>query len=224
MNLAELRHTFSSRIRKLREGKLNQGEFADSVGVSRGAMSYYEQELRTPDIGVLRAICVKYNISADYLLGIIPDPNHSISDVCRETGLSPVAVKKLNLITRLINGDDLQPELEPEKRMIELYGEDLLNSINLPVLSALPEVLNTLLEDEEGVSLLTLLGATILGAEVYSGGEDIAIKIKTAIKSFEVFVPIDNITAALWVNIQSHADTLKKKLQNGSTQSGQTAI
>ena len=96
MDVAKLRHIFSSRIRGLREGKMNQGEFADSVGVSRGAMSYYEQESRTPDIGVLRAICVKYNISADYLLGIIPDPNHSVADVCHETGLSPGAVKKLN--------------------------------------------------------------------------------------------------------------------------------
>jgi transcriptional regulator with XRE-family HTH domain len=49
---------------------MNQGEFADSVGISRGAMSYYEQETRTPDIDVLRAICETYNISADYLLGL----------------------------------------------------------------------------------------------------------------------------------------------------------
>ena len=51
MDISKLRKTFAIRIRKLRDGKLNQGEFADSVGVSRGAMSYYEQESRTPDIG-----------------------------------------------------------------------------------------------------------------------------------------------------------------------------
>ena len=60
MDVAELRKTFSARIRKLREERgLNQGQFADSVGISRGAMSYYEQEARTPDIGVLRAVCEK---------------------------------------------------------------------------------------------------------------------------------------------------------------------
>jgi transcriptional regulator with XRE-family HTH domain len=42
MDVAELRKIFSARIRKLREGaKLNQGEFADTTGVSHGAMSYY---------------------------------------------------------------------------------------------------------------------------------------------------------------------------------------
>jgi DNA-binding XRE family transcriptional regulator len=41
MDVAELRKTFSARIRKLREDRgLNQGQFADSVGISRGAMSY----------------------------------------------------------------------------------------------------------------------------------------------------------------------------------------
>jgi len=214
MDIAELRHTFASRIRKLREGKLNQGEFADSVGISRGAMSYYEQESRTPDIGVLRAICVKYNISADYLLGIIPDPNHHISDVCRETGLSPESAKKLNLITRLINAG----ELRSNEHMMEIFDDEFLDVMKLAVSTSLPEVLNTLLENDEGVSLLTLLGAVILGAEVDSGGESIVIKIKSAAKNFEVAVPVENITAALWVNIQSEADGLRKKMQGVSPQ------
>lgn len=215
MDIAELRHVFSTRIRKLREGKLNQGEFADSVGISRGAMSYYEQESRTPDIGVLRAICVKYNISADYLLGIIPDPNHHISDVCRETGLSSESAKKLNLITRLINAG----EFDSPEHMMEVFDDDFFDVINLTAFTSLPEVLNTLLENVEGVSLLTLLGAIILGAEVDSGDANISIKIKSASKNFEVAVPIENLTAALWVNIQSDADELKKLSQAKSPQS-----
>ena len=101
MDVAGLRAIFSSRIRKLRDGKFNQGEFADSVGVSRGAMSYYEQELRTPDIGVLRSICEKYKVSADFMLGLIPDTNHAVSDVCIETGLLPRAARRLMLLERL---------------------------------------------------------------------------------------------------------------------------
>ena len=213
MDIAALRHTFASRIRKLREGTHNQGEFADSVGISRGAMSYYEQESRTPDIGVLRAICIKYNISADYLLGIIPDPNHAISDVCRETSLSPEAAKKLNLITRLIG-----TEFHSNEHIMEVFDQDFLDAMKLSAFTSLPEVLNTLLENEEGISLLTLLGAIILGVEVDSGGENIVIRIKSASKNFEVALPVDNITAALWVNIQEHANDLKKKLQAGLPQ------
>lgn len=209
MTIAELRHIFSARVRKLREGKLNQGEFADSVGISRGAMSYYEQESRTPDIGVLRAICVKYNISADYLLGIIPDPNHSIADVCKETGLSPEAVKTLNLITRLVEAG----EFRSSEHMAETFDEEIWDVMKLAAFTSVPEILNILLRDDEGLSLLTMLGAVITGAEVDTGGKDIQIRIKSAAKNFEITIPVEDITPALWVNIQSHADTLKKKLQ-----------
>jgi len=215
MDIAELRHTFSTRIRKLREGKLNQGEFADSVGISRGAMSYYEQESRTPDIGVLRAICVRYNISADYLLGVIPDPNHHVADACRETGLSPESARKLNLITRFIDSG----ELRSHEQLMELFGDEFLDVMKLSVFTSLPEVLNTLLENDEGLSLLLMLGAIILGAEIDSGGENIVIKIKSASKNFEIAYPVKDITSALWVNIQGSADELKKKLQAESAQS-----
>ena len=216
MDTASLRHTFASRIRKLRGDKLNQGEFADSVGISRGAMSYYEQEARTPDIGVLRAICEKYNISADYLLGLIPDTNHSVSDVCLETGLSPIAVKKLSLISSLINMGDIRSY----DHLVDIFGEEIFEALKLAALTSLPEVLNILLENDEGLSLLNLIGAIILGAEVDSGGQKIVIKIKSASKNLSVEYPVENITAALWVNIQSEADALKEKYIAASQQQG----
>ena len=218
MDIAKLRNTFATRIRKLRGGMLNQGEFADSVGISRGAMSYYEQELRTPDIGVLRAICEKYKISADYLLGLIPDKNHAVSDVCRETGLSPESARKLNIITRLINAGEFQSQME----LIDYFDKDSVDFVDvfkLVAFSSLPEVLNTLLENDEGVSLLTLLGAIILGAEVDSGGNDIVIRIKSAAENFQIALPVKNITSALWVNIQDEANALRDKVKADSPQS-----
>lgn len=209
MDVAELRHIFSSRIRGLREGKLNQGEFADSVGISRGAMSYYEQETRTPDIGVLRAICMKYNVSADYLLGIIPDPNHQIADVCHKTGLSPDAVHTLNLITQLVDAG----ELHSHEHLMEIFDDEFLNVMKLAAFTSLPEVLSILLQNDEGLSLLAMLGAIITGAEVDTGGNNILIRIKSAAKNFEIALPVEDITPALWSNIQSNADDLKKKLQ-----------
>jgi transcriptional regulator with XRE-family HTH domain len=209
MDVAELRHVFATRIRGLREGTLNQGEFADSVGISRGAMSYYEQESRTPDIGVLRAICAKYNVSADYLLGIIPDPNHQVADVCHKTGLSPGTVKTLNLIARVIDAG----EMRTEQQMLETFGDEFVDVMQLSPFTSLPEVLSLLLENDEGRSLLTMLGAIILGAEVDTGGEKIRIRIKSASKNFEIACPAEDITPALWVNIQSHADDLKSRLK-----------
>jgi transcriptional regulator with XRE-family HTH domain len=206
MDIAELRHVFSTRIRKLREGQFNQGEFADSVGISRGAMSYYEQEARTPDIGVLRAICVKHNISADYLLGLIPDPNHAVSDVCLETGLSPESARKLRLISRLIRTD-----IQSNAHLMDVFGEDFLDVLKLAPFTSLPELLSVLLENDDGLNVLNMLGAIILGADV-DGDENIVIKLKSASKNFEIAYPVENITSALWVNIQNYVDKLKRQL------------
>jgi len=179
-------------------------------------MSYYEQELRTPDIGVLRSICVKYNISADYLLGIIPDQNHATSDVCRETGLSPEAAKKLRIINTLVN-----TEFHSHKHMVEVFDEDFMLAMQLAAATSLPGILNALLESDEGVSLLTLLGAIVLGAEIQTGENEPKVILKSASKNFEVAVPIDNLTAALWVNIQDHASNLRDRLKDEQPAQGE---
>jgi len=205
MDIAGLRKTFASRIRKLREGKMNQGEFADSVGISRGAMSYYEQELRTPDIGVLRAICEKYDISADYLLGLMPDTNHAVSDVCLETGLVPKAAKRLRILQTL-----KQTTLDDFYEVEERLGNEALEMT--PFTSATPMV-NLLLTTDEGLTILNLLGAIIVGAELVTGGEEKPFfRILTNHKNLQVTFPLENITAALWVNVQREAHMLKEKV------------
>ena len=210
MDVSEIRHIFSTRIRKLREGSKNQGEFADSVGISRGAMSYYEQEARTPDIGVLRAICEKCNVSADYLLGLIPDQNHAVSDVCRETGLSPEAARNLRCLSQFTNLN-----IRPENMIDEATGE-MSGAMDLVPFTSVPEVLNIMLSNSEGLSLLTLLGAIIFGAEFDSDESKPVVKIKSAVEGFEITCPIEDLTSALWVNIQNHADTLKKEIHERS--------
>ena len=211
MDSAKLRNTFSTRIRKLREERgMNQGQFADFVGISRGAMSYYEQEARTPDIGVLSAICEKCGVSADYLIGLIPDQDRTVSDVCHETGLSPGAAKTLNLIIRLISTEMVSPEY-----LLEVFGTDYEKVMNLMLFTTLPELMNLLLEDDEGRSLLLLLGAIIMGAEFYGGNDTVQPRfiIKSAVKEISLELPMENLTSALWVNIQSHADKLREKYQ-----------
>ena len=211
MDTATLRHIFSTRIRELRKDKLNQGEFADSVGISRGAMSYYEQEARTPDIGVLRAICEKYNISADYLLGLMPDQNHVVSDICNETGLSPKTAKRLNLMHWL---STKEPTAEDVARMFgeEPQGEDIYELTKVMPFTSITEVLNLLIENDEGLSLLALLGAIIFGAEIEGSDEQqLVLKIKSASPHFKIEVPLESLSAALWGNIQEHAHDLKMR-------------
>lgn len=208
MNIAELRHIFSSRIRKLRKGKLNQGEFADSVGISRGAMSYYEQESRTPDIGVLCAICEKYNISADYLLGLIPDTNHAVSDVCRETGLYPNAARRLRLLQKL-----KETKLKSAATVVEEFDEEAQEALKLMAFTPAVPMVNLLLATDEGLELLNLLSAIIFGAELNTGSDtEPYLKLKTNHRDIQIEYPLENITAALWVNVQGVADRLKEQV------------
>jgi len=210
MDIAGLRHTFSSRIRKLREGKMNQGEFADSVGISRGAMSYYEQELRTPDIGVLRAICEKYDISADYLLGLIPDTNHAVSDVCRETGLYPKTARRLMLLERLKN-IELKPNII--EAVVKEFDGDTQEVLELTPFTSLTPMMNLLISTDEGMALLNLLSAIIFGAELHTGSDTKPFfRFMTNHKNIQIDYPLENITAALWVNVQREAEKLREKI------------
>jgi transcriptional regulator with XRE-family HTH domain len=211
MDIAGLRAIFSSRIRKLREGKMNQGEFADSVGISRGAMSYYEQEMRTPDIGVLRAICEKYKVSADYLLGLMPDTSHAVSDVCLETGLVPKAAKRLMLLERLKKLDLMNPN--PVDVVFNEFDEDAEEVMKLTAFTSAAAMVNLILTTDEGLNMLNLLSAIIVGAEFVTGGDDEPhFKLITNHKNLEVTFPLANITAALWVNVQLEAARLKEKI------------
>ena len=215
MDVAGLRAIFSSRIRKLREGKMNQGEFADSVGVSRGAMSYYEQELRTPDIGVLRAICQKYGVSADYLLGLIPDTNHAVSDVCRETGLYPKTTRRLMLLERLKN-TEMKPDLI--ETIVEEFDEDADEVLELMVFTSATPMMNLLISFDEGLHLLNLLSAIIFGAELETGSDTKPFfRFMSNHKNISIEYPLENITAALWVNVQREAERLKEKFDASKT-------
>ncbi len=49
---------------------LNQREFAQSIGVSNGAVAMWETNKRQPDIEMLIKIANYYHVSLDYLLGI----------------------------------------------------------------------------------------------------------------------------------------------------------
>lgn len=60
----------SARLRQLRQDKhLQQKQVALLVGVSKGAISAYENDLRQPPYDVLIRLANLYRVSIDYLLG-----------------------------------------------------------------------------------------------------------------------------------------------------------
>ena len=70
----------SVRLRQLRlDKRLRQDQVARLVGVSKGAISAYETDIRQPSYDVLIRLANLYRVSADYLLGRTDDRTFAYS-------------------------------------------------------------------------------------------------------------------------------------------------
>lgn len=70
----------SVRLRQLRlDKRLRQDQVARLVGVSKGAISAYETDIRQPSYDVLIRLANLYRVSTDYLLGRTDDRTLDIS-------------------------------------------------------------------------------------------------------------------------------------------------
>lgn len=71
--------TYFNRLRDLREDNdLTQTQVASLLGTSQTMYARYERGANELPLRHLRALCLFYNISADFLLGIVPDANRPI--------------------------------------------------------------------------------------------------------------------------------------------------
>ena len=65
------------RLKKLRKEKgIKQEELADIIGVQKSTVSLYELSKNDPPDKVKIEIAKYFNISLDYLIGVIDDPVH----------------------------------------------------------------------------------------------------------------------------------------------------
>lgn len=62
---------YNDRIKETRILKgLNQQEVANALGITRGCYAHYEQGIREPSLDILKKLCLFFNVSADYLIGL----------------------------------------------------------------------------------------------------------------------------------------------------------
>lgn len=62
----------SERIKELRsENNLTQTELANATGISQNAIAQWENEKRTPNINAIIALAKFFEVSTDYLLGVV---------------------------------------------------------------------------------------------------------------------------------------------------------
>lgn len=66
----EVKKAFSETLKRLRKSKgLSQEELAKELGISKGAVSYYETAQRSPDAVSLSAFADYFGVTIDRLLG-----------------------------------------------------------------------------------------------------------------------------------------------------------
>lgn len=112
---------FSLRLKALR-GDKSQDEVSKGIGISRGALSYYESGDRKPDINTLYALAKYYGVSTDYLLGLSDTPSLSpeIKGICDKFGISDKALEHLEFLAR--GSEKLFDEnCEPDQGIIWSY-------------------------------------------------------------------------------------------------------
>ena len=69
------RDIFCIRLKKLRKDRgEQQKDLAESIGLSQTQISTIESGKQGTSCDKLAAICQHYNVSADYLLGLIDEP------------------------------------------------------------------------------------------------------------------------------------------------------
>ena len=85
-------------------GYKTQEIFADSVQRSIDTVRNWEQGKNKPSLDDFMGLCDFLDCDADYLLDNMEVPTHELDFVCKYTGLSPEAVKKLHKFADLDDG------------------------------------------------------------------------------------------------------------------------
>lgn len=81
----------------IKERKTTIKAVADYVGITRQAVSQYQDGSTQPNADTLIKISNYFNVSVDYLLGLAKQPtkNKELNEICEYTGLSQNAVEVL---------------------------------------------------------------------------------------------------------------------------------
>ncbi len=115
---------FKERLKDLRiENGYKQEEVAKILNVTTSGYGYYEQGRNEPSLETIQKIATTFKVSADYLLGIIDTPNHSVElTITEDLSLSEeelaavTKMKEVNLLDEL----SMDPN-ENVERLVRLW-------------------------------------------------------------------------------------------------------
>lgn len=117
---------FGTRLKELREERgVSQRELAKTIGISKGAVYYYESG-RTPDIVTLEKIADYFSVSTDYLLGRgnARTQEPKLKSVCDKVGLSDKSALTLQQLKK-----EKSSRLRTINLLIEQSDTDIAESL-----------------------------------------------------------------------------------------------
>ena len=129
--------SLGNRLKRMREvKKLSQIEAAEKLRLSNGVLSNYERDYRDPDTGTLAQMAKLYNVSTDYLLGLIDIPE----TVTREVNFQRMMYKteansldeqidNMNIVANVL--DDLISFESPQTKQLKVYVQLMLDDLKL---------------------------------------------------------------------------------------------
>lgn len=95
---------FSKRLKEIREtAGLTQAQLASELKVSRGAISYYENGDRTPDIEFLDSLSMYFDLPLDFVMGYTDNIKEEHRNMYEFYGLTDTACGKLEKSTKVGN-------------------------------------------------------------------------------------------------------------------------
>ncbi len=69
--------TLGEKVKELRElADISQGELGAKTGMTQRKISYIENDRYEPSIADIRELCLFFNVSSDYLVGLPKGLNH----------------------------------------------------------------------------------------------------------------------------------------------------
>lgn len=99
--------TVNERIKKLRKAlNLTQQEFADRIGIKRGAIANYEIGRNEPADSVCSLICREFNVNEEWLRSgsgemFVPEPSDALDELAAEYHLSRGAMVAIEKFVKL---------------------------------------------------------------------------------------------------------------------------
>ena len=118
---------FARRLKELRMiAGLTQAELAEELGVSRGAIGYYEKNERVPDIDFFYNVACKFGVTFDFLFGESANAFSEYTSISQKTFLSDCAISKIfeledceQILSRIIEHEKFNELFESIKRYVD---------------------------------------------------------------------------------------------------------